>query len=165
MSERFFEPKRANKDQQDVQWNLQSNDGTLQGASGNPGSAVGYKVAGSGTGYAYEQTGFVGTKQPPEDTSPAQPTLSLAVTNNNTASVTVTATLSNGASGQRVFFQAREAQTYNYFLTVTPEEAVTNAEGKASATFACSSGEVHEARVWAICSAASGSAKTTINVT
>lgn len=76
MPERFFEPKRANKDKQDVTWNPSRLDGVLascrsaeapSGGSANPGSAVGYKHGGSGTPYAYEQQGFVGSVQEPAE--------------------------------------------------------------------------------------------------
>jgi hypothetical protein len=163
MSERFFEPKRLNKDAQDAQYGYggsavngqPAHEWSLAGASANPGSAVGYKVAGSGTGYAYEQTGFVGTKQPPEDTSPAQPTVSLAVLNNNTPEVTVTATLSSG--NEIVRFRAVAVSNEQVVETY----AATNAQGQASVTISSVIGEV---RVWASTPASRG-VKTTINVT
>jgi hypothetical protein len=56
VAERFFEPTRANKDQQDVTWVPNEIENTLKGGSAHPGS-----------GLSAERTGFVGTKEPPAE--------------------------------------------------------------------------------------------------
>jgi hypothetical protein len=63
-TERFFEPARANKDQQDVTWVPNEIDNTLKGGSAHPGSAAGYAA---GSGQVSERIGFVGTKEPPAE--------------------------------------------------------------------------------------------------
>jgi hypothetical protein len=64
VAERFFEPTRANKDQQDVTWVPNEIENTLKGGSAHPGSAAGYP---GGSGLSAERTGFVGTKEPPAE--------------------------------------------------------------------------------------------------
>lgn len=78
MAERFFEPTRFNKSQQDANWEFGSGVNgneprtfknvltqfTVKGGSAFPGSAAGYP---GGSGQASERIGFVGTKEPPAE--------------------------------------------------------------------------------------------------
>jgi hypothetical protein len=76
--ERFFEPKRFDKSQQDISWEFASgvngneprtqkqirDQWSIPGGSAFPGSATGYP---GGSGLANQQAGFVGSVQPPAE--------------------------------------------------------------------------------------------------